>query len=53
MKDAKDIDKLAQTHLLGLGQPEHMAEMAVHLASDESVITTGQVISVDSGVSIR
>ena len=53
MKDAKDIDKLAQTHLLGLGQPEHMAEMAVHLASDESIITTGQVISVDSGVSIR
>ena len=53
MKDAKDIEKLAQTHLLGLGQPEHMAEMAVHLASDESIITTGQVISVDSGASIR
>jgi NAD(P)-dependent dehydrogenase (short-subunit alcohol dehydrogenase family) len=53
MKDAKDIEKLAQTHLLGLGQPEHMAEMAVYLASDESVITTGQVISVDSGASIR
>ena len=53
MRDAKDIEKLAQTHLLGLGQPEHMAEMAVHLASDESIITTGQVISVDSGASIR
>ena len=53
MKDAKDIEKLAQSHLLGLGQPEHMAEMAVYLASDESVITTGQVLSVDSGATIR
>ncbi|MGH6790716.1 MAG: SDR family NAD(P)-dependent oxidoreductase [Pseudolabrys sp.] len=53
MKDAKDIEKLAQTHLLGLGMPEHMADMAVYLGSDESVITTGQVLSVDSGVSIR
>jgi NAD(P)-dependent dehydrogenase (short-subunit alcohol dehydrogenase family) len=53
MKDAKDIEKLAQTHLLGLGLPEHMAEMAVYLASDESAITTGQVLSVDSGATIR
>jgi len=53
MQGAKDIEKLAQTHLLGLGMPEHMAEMAVYLASDESVITTGQILSVDSGVSIR
>ena len=53
MQNAKDIEKLAQTHLLGLGMPEHMAEMAVYLASEESVITTGQVISVDSGASIR
>ena len=53
MKDAKDIEKLAATHLLGLGLPEHMAEMAVYLASDESVITTGQVLSVDSGATIR
>jgi NAD(P)-dependent dehydrogenase (short-subunit alcohol dehydrogenase family) len=53
MKDAKDIEKLAATHLLGLGMPSHMADMAVYLASDESVITTGQILSVDSGVSIR
>jgi len=53
MKNAKDIEKLAESHLLGLGQPEHMAEMAVYLASDESVITTGQVLSVDSGAAIR
>ena len=35
MESAKDIEKLAQTHLLGLGLPEHMAETAVYLASDE------------------
>ncbi len=53
MTNAKDIERLAQTHLLGLGMPEHMAEMAVYLASDESVITTGQILSVDSGATIR
>ena len=53
MEGAKDIEKLAQTHLLGLGMPAHMADMALYLASDESVITTGQVLSVDSGASIR
>ena len=53
MESAKDIEKLAATHLLGLGLPSHIADMAVYLASDELVITTGQVLSVDSGVSIR
>jgi NAD(P)-dependent dehydrogenase (short-subunit alcohol dehydrogenase family) len=53
MQSAKDIEKLAATHLLGLGLPEHMAEMAVYLASDESAITTGQVLSVDGGATIR
>jgi NAD(P)-dependent dehydrogenase (short-subunit alcohol dehydrogenase family) len=48
----KDIGKLASSHLLGLGQPIHVANMAVYLASDEAAITTGQVLSVDSGVTI-
>lgn len=48
----KDIGKLASTHLLGLGQPIHVANMAVYLASDEAEITTGQILSVDSGVTI-
>jgi NAD(P)-dependent dehydrogenase (short-subunit alcohol dehydrogenase family) len=48
----KDIEKLAATHLLGLGQPIHIANMAVYLASDEAEITTGQILSVDSGVTI-
>jgi NAD(P)-dependent dehydrogenase (short-subunit alcohol dehydrogenase family) len=53
MKNAKDISKLGESHLLGLGLPIHMANMAVYLASDESALTTGQVLSVDSGASIR
>ena len=48
----KDIGKLASTHLLGLGQPIRVANMAVYLASDESEITTGQILSVDSGATI-
>lgn len=46
------LQKLADSHLLGMAYPIHIAQMAVYLASDESEITTGQVISVDSGVTI-
>ena len=38
--------------LLGLGQPIHVANVAVYLASDESEITTGPMLSVDSRVTI-
>src|SRR5581483_7776674 len=44
MAGSTDIERLATTHLLGLGLPEHMAETAVYLASDESMITTGQIL---------
>lgn len=47
-----EIEKISKTHLLGLGQPLHIANMAVYLASDESEITTGQIMSVDSGVTV-
>jgi enoyl-[acyl-carrier-protein] reductase (NADH) len=33
-------------------QPIHITNMAVFLASDEAEITTGQVLAVDSGVTI-
>jgi NAD(P)-dependent dehydrogenase (short-subunit alcohol dehydrogenase family) len=52
MEGNANVSKLASTHLLGLGQPIHIANMAVYLASDEAEITTGQVLSVDSGVTI-
>jgi NAD(P)-dependent dehydrogenase (short-subunit alcohol dehydrogenase family) len=47
-----DVAKMADQHLLGLGEPMDIAHLAVYLAADESRITTGQVIPVDSGVTI-
>ena len=52
LEGSKDIEKLAATHLLGLGLPSHMAATAVYLASDESAITTGQILSVDSAATV-
>ena len=44
--------KIADTHLLGLGEPADVAYAALYLASDESRVTTGTIIPVDSGVII-
>jgi NAD(P)-dependent dehydrogenase (short-subunit alcohol dehydrogenase family) len=52
LDDSPEIGKISETHLLGLGLPIHIANMAVYLGSEESAITTGQVLSVDSGVTI-
>src|SRR6267143_1069032 len=46
------LTKLADSHLLGLIEPEDIAQMALYLASDESRLVTGQVLPVDSGVTI-
>ncbi len=46
------LNKLADSHLVGLIEPEDIAHMAVFLASDESRMVTGQVYPVDSGVTI-
>ncbi|WP_033288970.1 SDR family NAD(P)-dependent oxidoreductase [Amycolatopsis jejuensis] len=43
---------LLDRHLLGLLDPEDVAAMALYLASDESRRTTGQIISVDSGMTM-
>jgi NAD(P)-dependent dehydrogenase (short-subunit alcohol dehydrogenase family) len=46
------VARIGEQHLLGLGEPMDIAYMAVYLASDEARITTGQVIPVDSGITI-
>ena len=45
------VDRMVrESALLGWCHPLDIANMAVYLASDESRVTTGQILSVDSGV---
>lgn len=46
------ITKMAAAHLVGLIQPEDIANMAVFLGSDEARMITGHVYPVDSGITI-
>jgi NAD(P)-dependent dehydrogenase (short-subunit alcohol dehydrogenase family) len=46
------IEKLANSHLVGLIEPTDIAHMALFLGSDESRMVTGHVYPVDSGVTI-
>ena len=46
------IDQLARAHLLGLIEPDDIAAAALFLAGAESRRITGQVLPVDSGVTI-
>jgi NAD(P)-dependent dehydrogenase (short-subunit alcohol dehydrogenase family) len=46
------LTKLADSHLLGLIAPDDIAGAALYLASEESRMVTGQVLPVDSGVTI-
>jgi NAD(P)-dependent dehydrogenase (short-subunit alcohol dehydrogenase family) len=45
------VDKLAQSHLLGLIQPEDIANAALFLASPLADFITGETLSVDGGSS--
>lgn len=44
---------LKRDHMLGLIEPEEMARSVLYLASDMSSKVTGQIIPVDSGVTVR
>ena len=46
------LTRLADSHLLGLIEPGDIANTALYLASDDSRMVTGQVLPVDSGVTI-
>ena len=50
LEQSTEIQKQAERHLVGLAEPEDVANLALYLASDQSALITGQVISVDSGV---
>jgi 3-oxoacyl-[acyl-carrier protein] reductase len=41
---------LAQVPLGGMGEPEHIAALALHLCSEEAAYTTGQVVSPNGGL---
>ncbi len=42
---------MVQRHLLGLGEPDRVASVALFFASDDSRWVTGQVLAVDGGAS--
>jgi NAD(P)-dependent dehydrogenase (short-subunit alcohol dehydrogenase family) len=46
------VQALAKQHLVGLAEPQHIAYAALYLASPESGVVTGQILPVDSGVTI-
>lgn len=46
------LQKLADSHLLGLIEPGDIAAAVLYLAADESRMVTGQVLPVDSGATI-
>jgi NAD(P)-dependent dehydrogenase (short-subunit alcohol dehydrogenase family) len=47
------LARVVSEHLLGPGEPDDIAHLAVYLASTESRIVTGQIISADSGITIH
>ena len=48
-----DFQAIAARSLLGPADPVDIAHMAVYLASDESRVVTGQILAVDSGITIH
>ena len=47
------VDRLVREgQLFGWCEPQDIANMALYLASNESRVTTGQILSVDSGATV-
>lgn len=49
--DSGPNENLTKRHLLGLGEPEDVAPVALFFASDDSKWVTGQILPVDGGAS--
>ena len=49
--DSGPDEKMVKRHLLGLGEPEDVAPVALFFASDDSRWITGQILPVDGGAS--
>lgn len=47
--DDPRVASMDEHHMLGMGEPEDIARMALFLASDEARIVTGAIFPVDSG----
>jgi NAD(P)-dependent dehydrogenase (short-subunit alcohol dehydrogenase family) len=47
--DDPRMGDMSDRHLLGMGEPEDIARMALFLASDEARVITGAIFPVDSG----
>ena len=52
MAQDPQVARIGEAHLLGLGEPLDVAYAALYLASDESRVTTGSCLLVDSGITI-
>lgn len=52
MAQDSQVARIGESHLLGLGEPLDVAYAALYLASDESRVTTGSCLLVDSGITI-
>lgn len=47
-----NIAAQSKMHLLGFVDPQDVAKLALYLASDDSRLMTGQIVSLDSGITI-
>ena len=52
LENDSSVQKMAAAHLVGLAEPVDIAHAALYLASDESRMITGQILRVDSGITI-
>jgi NAD(P)-dependent dehydrogenase (short-subunit alcohol dehydrogenase family) len=52
LRDPEKLSTVKDQYLLGLAQPLDIANAVLYLASDEARVTTGQILAVDSGVTI-